>query len=113
MMYDSSKEKRYEKYEDRVNYLINFLFDNKFSRVNRYKYLDGRNYPQTIEIDGEEYYLPDISVYSNKEMSVLELRIEVKGFYFLPKKESPNKDLALLPIKIRQIKEWKKTLSNI
>ncbi len=92
--------------EDLVNDFLHKKLNRPNTILNRVKDMFGRNKTQTFVIDDETFILPDITVFKDKNLKEVEIRVEVKSFKKLPTKESPNKNLPLFPIKIRQLEEY-------
>lgn len=88
--------------EDVTNILLNNCWDFPQTKMNRIKDSKGKNLVQLIKVNGRTFLLPDISALDSDCEEVI-LRIEVKSFYGLPKKGSPNPVLPLFPIKTRQL----------
>lgn len=88
--------------EDIVDILLNSCWNVPRTTINRTKNKNNENLAQIIRVNGKTFLLPDISVLDDDYNNVI-LRIEVKSFYDLPKKGSPNPDLPLFPIKTRQL----------
>lgn len=88
--------------EDIVDILLNSCWNVPRTKINRTKRSDRNNSVQLIKVNGKTFLLPDISVLDEDYDEVI-LRIEVKSFYELPKKGSPNPNLPLFPIKTRQL----------
>lgn len=92
--------------EDLVDDLLHSKWKRPYTKINRSKDSYGRNKKQTIVVDGETFILPDITVFLNKNLDEIEIRVEVKSFNKLPTLESPNRNLPLFPLKVRQLEEY-------
>lgn len=95
---------------DEAENLVDDFLHSKLKRpytiINRTKDSSENNERQVVVIDGEKLILPDITVFKDKNLKEIELRVEVKSFKKLPTKESPNRNLPLFPIKVRQLEEY-------
>ena len=102
-----SKYSNGDEYENAVNSKLTTAWKRLFTKINRIVDENGYNSSQTIALTKDEtFILPDITVFYDWDERVVEMRIEVKGFHQLPKKDSPIPELPLFPIKQRQLQEY-------
>lgn len=92
--------------ENLVDDFLHSKLNRPYTKINRTEDSSGNNEKQVIVVDGEKFILPDITVFKDGEFKEIEIRVEVKSFKKLPTKESPNKNLPLFPIKVRQLEEY-------